>query len=148
MDSDPTTLIPIGTALVVALFALLVGAMNQRHRTLEKRLDDLYSPLLHYAWPIDRGDFPKKGNKDYYDLLNLLHQKNYLMTRDLHYFYVGYVLATKLSDDAFAGSRQDEFINIVRADYETIRHQYLSFWTLLIGLFKPNILGYKPTLEK
>lgn len=58
------------------------------------------------------------------------------------------VLGTKLSDDAFTGNRQDEFIRVIRADYEAIRHQYLSFWKLLTGLFKPDILGYKPVLEK
>lgn len=148
MQSNLSSLVSILTALIVAVFALLVAALNQKHRTLEKRLDDLYSPLLQYAWPIDKEHFPKHGEQDYKELLDLLHQKNYLLSRNLHYFYVGYVLGTKPSENAFAGNRQDDFIRIVRADYETIRHQYLSFWNLLTGLFKPDILGYKPTLEK
>jgi hypothetical protein len=148
MTWDIASISPYVTALIVASGALLIGALNQRHRTLEKRLDDLYSPLYRYAWPLDRDTFPKHGNHDYFELLKLLHQKNYLMSRELHYFYTGYVLGTKLSDDAFTGNRQDDFIRIVRADYEAIRHQYLSFWNLLTGLFKPDILGYKPMLEK
>jgi len=148
MDQNVSTVIPILTALIVAVFALLVGALNQRHRTIEKRLDGLYSPILRYAWFSDREHFPKHGEQDYHDLLELLHQKNYLMSRNLHHFYVGYILATKPSEDAFVGNRQDDFVRIIRADYDKIRHQYLSFWNLLSGLFKPDILGYKPTLEK
>jgi hypothetical protein len=148
MDSNVNTIVAIATALIVVSSAVLVAVLNQRHRTLEKRLDDLYSPLCHYAWLPDREKFPKHGEHDYVELLHLLHSKNYLMTSNLLHFYVGYVLATKPSDDAFIGNRQDEFIRIVRADYEMIRRQYLSFWNLLKGLINPDILGYKPTLEK
>lgn len=68
------------------------------------------------------------------------------MSVRLHYFYVGYIQRTKPSEDAFAG-RETEFINIVRTDYEAIRSQYTSFRKLLKGLFKPDILGYSPTLQ-
>ena len=74
MDSNLSIIVPIATALIVGVFALLVGALNQRHRTLEKRLDDLYSPIFHYSWLLDRGDFPKQGTDDYNNLLlSLIH---------------------------------------------------------------------------
>ncbi len=146
MTWDITSISPYVTALIVAGGALLVGACNQKHRTLEKRLDDLYSPLFQFAWLADRALFPQHGSQDYLELLDLLHKKNYLMSVRLHYFYVGYVISTKPFDDAFAG-RQDEFINIVKMDYEAIRRQYISFQNLLKGLLKPDILGYSPTLE-
>jgi len=142
---DIGTVSPYVTAFIVAVAAMLVGALNQRHRTIEKRMDELYSPLYRYAWLSDRDRFPRHGEHDYVELLDLLHNKNYLMSQALHYFYFGYVIAAKPTENPFAGARQDEFVNIVRADYERIREQYLSFWALLRGLFKPNILGYYPT---
>jgi len=80
---DIVTVSPYITALIVAGGALLVGALNQKHRTLEKRLSDLYSPLFHWAWLGDREQFPKLSQQAYVELLGLLHRNNYLMTTRL-----------------------------------------------------------------
>ena len=137
---------PYIAALIAIAGALFVGAINQWHRTIEKRMDELYSPLYRFAW-LDRDSFPKQGEKEYERLLNLLHRKNYLMSHTLHSFYYANILVPKPAQGIIAGSVAEDLQRIVRSDYERIRRQYLSYRGLLRGLLKPSVLGYKETYQ-
>jgi hypothetical protein len=130
---------PYLTALIVAVGALFVGALNQRHRTLEKRLDDLYSKIYPYVATKDKASLSLMGHS----VLPILFEKNYLMSPDLLYLYSGYVLPTVLrGDDVNAlHGREDEFIRIVRRDYEEYRDQYLSFRKMLVAMFGADKLS-------
>lgn len=135
MPLDSSSTIAVFTALIVAGAALLVGALNQRHRTLEKRLDDLYSKIYPYVATKENELFPKYNSDDQLLLLRILFEKNYLMSNDLLYEYSGYVLPAYLKrEDPFTG-RESRFTQIVRRDYEQYRSQYQSFRKLFAGLF-------------
>jgi hypothetical protein len=141
MNLDIAAVSPYITAFIVAIGALLVGALNQRHRTLEKRLDDLYSKIYPFVATKEKELFPKHGSTDSYVLLRYLFEKNYLMSNDLLYEYSGYVLPAYLKgEDAFVG-HEDRFTQIVRRDYEEYRSQYQSFSKLLAGLFTKDKLS-------
>ncbi len=146
MAVDISSISPYLPAVIVAIAALLVGALNQRHHALEKRLDELYSPLFPFVSGVDKSSFPVHRSESRMQLLELLHAKNYLMSPKLQYIYWGHILPlAQKGVDAFPDYWLDEFIRTVREDYANLRNQYLSFWKLLFGLFKPNPLKYSPS---
>ncbi len=139
---------PYVTAILVALGALLVGALNQRHHSIEKRLDELYSVLYRYAWMTSKSAFPTHGSDARRRLLDLLHSKNYLMSAKLLYIYFATILPNdERALDAFPDYWLDEFVRTVRRDYDNYRGQYLSFWDLFCGLFRGNPLSFSPSEE-
>ena len=92
MSLDIASVSPYLAPIIVAFAALLVGALNQRHRSIEKRLDELYSVLYKYAWMTEKTAFPAHGTDIRRQLLNLLHSKNYLMSAKLLYIYFAAIL--------------------------------------------------------
>jgi len=132
----------LDSSSIIAVFT----ALNQRHRTIEKRLDDLYSALYRYAWMTNKTAFPTHGSNARSQLLSLLHSKSYLMSAKLLYIYFAAILPNDEKGlDAFPDYWLDEFIRTVRRDYDNYRSQYLSFWKLLRGVFTGNPLSYSPS---
>ncbi len=145
MGLEIASITPYVTAIMVGLAALFVGAINQRHHTIEKRLDELYAPLYPIVW-LSKTSFPAHGSEPRRTILARLDAKNYLMSRRLLKLYFDDISRLdQMGQDCFPDKVLDEFMIVVRGDYMTLQKQYLSFWALFSGLFRWLPITYVPS---
>jgi hypothetical protein len=126
-QGDPSAVLSILGAVLVALAAIFVFWRTRRLQTVEKRLSDFYSPLYFHVGKLsDPREFWRSVSAHEWqtEIYPVLLQNNYLASEQLLDFL------KKSSFDGKSPPQSDDFsrdfVRIVLNDYNELREEYLK----------------------